>query len=221
MEPVIISFAILTLLVIIFIASIRNEKKRTETLKQKAGMRGFTFQDKAGLEVIPLSNEFHLFSRGHSKRVQNFMQKSGLDSEEAIFDYIYTTGSGKNRSIHRQTVYLFHSDRLHLPVFAVRPEHVFHKIRQIFGYQDIDFKQYPEFSKKFILRGKDEAAIDKIFTQDVIACFLHEKKLCVESAGKDLIIYWSGKRIKPNLLFKQYETVRKVYQILQQRSQFV
>ena len=221
MESVFIFFAVLILIVSIFIISVHQEKKRTESLKQKAGMRGFGFQEKAGLEIISLSNEFHLFSRGHSKRVRNLMQKDGIDSKEAIFDYIYTTGSGKNRSVHRQTVYLFHSERLRLPAFAVRPEHLFHKIGQMFGYQDIDFEQFPEFSKKFILRGKDEAAIEKLFTQDVIGCFQQDKRVCAESAGKVLIVYWSGKRINPDHLFEQYETASKIFLTFQQRSEFV
>jgi hypothetical protein len=221
MDPVIGILLLFAVITIIFILARRAEKKRTEAIQEKARMYAFAFTPTADLLSIPSYNEFYLFSLGHSKHMNNVMRKSASGTEEAIFDYTHITGGGKNRRIHRNTVYLFQSERLRLPVFALRPEHLFYKIGQLFGYQDIDFKQFPEFSKKFILRGKNEAAIVKAFTQDVVSCFEQEKKICVESAGKTLIVYWSGKRISPERLFEKYETAQRIYLTLLRRSEFI
>jgi hypothetical protein len=221
MDPltsILILFAVITM---IFILVTRAEKKRTEAIQEKARMYGFAFIPNADLGMIPSSNEFYLFSLGYSRRVNNMIRKSASGTDEAIFDYTYFTGGGKNRTRHRRTAYLFHSERLRLPAFALRPEHLFYKIGQLFGYQDIDFKQFPEFSRKFILRGKDQAAIVKLFTQEVISCIEQEKTICVESASKIIIIYWSGKRIGSEHLFEKYETAQKIYLALLRRGEFI
>jgi len=93
------------------------------------------------------------------------------DVEVMLFDYAYTTGSGKNRSTHHQTVAFFQSDALDLPEFVARPEGLFDKIGQVFGYQDIDLPMHPEFSRRFILRGADEGRIRDAFTPEVARYF--------------------------------------------------
>jgi len=44
-------------------------------------------------------------------------------------------------------------NKLKLPFFELKPENTFHKIGQVFGYQDIDFEAFPNFSKGYLLRG--------------------------------------------------------------------
>jgi len=57
----------------------------------------------------------------------------------AVFDYVYVTGYGKNRQIHRQSVVYLEPPYLRLPYFSLRPENILLKIFTEFGYQDIDF----------------------------------------------------------------------------------
>ena len=107
---------------------------------------------------------------------------------------------GVNKTIV-QTVICFHSSQLSLPGFGVRPEEWHHKLRSKLGYQDIDFESHPtaaEFSKKYLLRGKDEQKIRVLFTDTVLTFFAaHPDKVCVEGSGDQLIWYRNGKIIKP------------------------
>ena len=100
-----------------------------------------------------------------------------------------------------QSVICFQSPQLNLPKFQLRPEHFFDKIGSKLGYQDIDFESHPtavEFSKKYLLRGKDEQTIRALFTDAVLTFFAaHPDKVCVEGSDDQLIWYQPGKIIEP------------------------
>lgn len=187
---------------------IRQEKKRREALLQKAQMRGFTFTQKGKLDQIGKAEEFHLFHIGHGKRIRNLMERNDQGVQSWLYDYQYTVGGGQNAHTHNQTVFQFQTERLKLPPFILRPENVFHKIGQSFGYKDIDFEPFPEFSKKYLLRGDDETAIRKFFNQEVIRWFEVEKRGVVEGKGPFLICYRSSKRVRPDDLWTVYESMQ-------------
>ena len=100
-----------------------------------------------------------------------------------------------------QTVIYFHSPQLSLPRFGVLPEEWHHKLRSKLGYQDIDFELHPtaaEFSKKYLLRGKDEQTIRALFTDTALTFFAaHPDEVCVEGSDDQLIWYQPGKIIEP------------------------
>lgn len=114
-----------------------------------------------------------------------------------VSGYSYTTGGGKSSSTYRQTVIGFQSSKLTLPAFELSPEHLFHKIAGVFGYQDIDISSYPDFSKSYLLRGSDETSIRKVFSPMVISHFEKNKGLFVEVKGDTLIFYRQSKRVRP------------------------
>ena len=100
-----------------------------------------------------------------------------------------------------QSVICFQSPQLNLPKFQLCPEYFFHKIGSKLGSQDIDFESHPtaaEFSKKYLLRGKDEQTIRALFTDTVLTFFAaHPDKVCVEGSDDQLIWYQPGKIIEP------------------------
>jgi hypothetical protein len=200
-----VGFACLVLVVYLII---RREKKRREALREKAQMLGFTYTQKAELNEIGKAGEFHLFNIGHSKRIRNLLERDDGGVQTWLYDYRYTTGGGKHSRTHVQTVFQFESAHLKLPAFILRPENVFHKIGQSFGYRDIDFEPFPEFSRRYLLRGEDEAAIRKLFNQELIARFEAEKALIVEGKGPLLICYRSSKRVRPDDLWTMYESMQ-------------
>ena len=84
---------------------------------------------------------------------------------------------------------------MRLPQFTLRPEHVFHKIGQVFGYQDIDFDSHPEFSKRYLLKGENEESVRWLFGDDALSFYESDRTLSTEAAGRQLIHYRSGKRV--------------------------
>jgi hypothetical protein len=186
---------------------IRYEKKRTEALRVFAGSNGFTFEKKADSPWDVGLPEIELFGRGHSKRMTNVMAGEVDGSGVRVLDYRYTTGSGKNSSTWHQTVVAVATGGAVLPDFTLAREHFFHKIGQAFGYQDIDFDAFPEFSKKYLLRGSDEGAIRGVFDARVIDAYTGGLNCNVEVRGGWLFVFESGKRLKPELIQPRIEGV--------------
>ena len=128
--------------------------------------------------------------------------------------YVVASGEHSTKTIV-QTVIYFRSPQLSLPRFGVRPEEWHHKLRSKLGYQDIDFESHStavEFSKKYLLRGKDEQTIRALFTDKVLTFFAahpdvgnghlpfwhwSQYEVCVEGSGDQLILYRAGIGIKP------------------------
>ncbi len=172
-------------------------KKRREALEHVADELRFSFSPEGDGALLSGLDGFHLFSIGHSKRMTNLLRGSTRDGKAAIFDYRYTTGSGKNRHTSHQTVLCFDLEGRALTRFCLRPERVWHKVGAWIGYNDIDFEAHPEFSKMYFLRGEDEQEIRRLFGRDLIAFFEKERNLCMDGGPGYLLLYREGHRVKP------------------------
>ena len=164
------------------------EKKRREALQSLSGRLGFSFQAGAGMEALGSARGLRLFSLGHSQKISNLLQRHDGESRRAVFDYKYTTGSGKSRHSHRMTVCLLEKPGMLLPRFSLRPENVFHKIGSAVGYQDIDFGSNPVFSRQYLLQGDNEMAIRSLFNPALLAFFEQNPGWQAEGAGTALTI---------------------------------
>jgi len=111
----------------------------------------------------------------------------------SVFDYRYTTGSGKDSQTYDQTVAAF-SQELWLPEFELRPENFLDRIGDHFTHTDIDFDLFPEFSRRFLLRGPSEDGIRKLFSAALIQ-FLQmlpeDAKWHIEGSSTTLVLYLS------------------------------
>ena len=200
--PVLIVAAIivgvLALIGTIVVVALKAEKKRSEALQAAAERMKFTFSRKGDPNLLDRLKNFHLFSQGHSKKIANVLMGKAGALDVAVFDYAYTTGGGKHSQHWRQTVIFFERDDMSLPKFTLRPENIFHKIGQVFGYKDIDFDSHQEFSKRYLLRGEDEEAVRTTFGEEARSFYESDLKLSTEAAGPQLIHYRSGKRVSPD-----------------------
>ena len=177
-----------------------KDRKRTEALGFTAEEMGFAFSPKVDRMFLSAMPEFHLFSRGRSKRVSNLMEGTFGGANALVFDYRFTTGGGKNSHTYRQTVICFELQNTLLPSFSLRPEGVLHKIGSRLGYQDIDFENYPEFSASYLLRGSDEEAVRNVFTESILAFYEMSSRLCTEGNGDRMLFYRQSKRVRPEEL---------------------
>jgi hypothetical protein len=172
------------------------EKKRREALQRVADELGFTFSQKDPGLLLRFAG-MHLFSQGHGQRITNVLQGEANGLRVDLFDYTFTIGGGKSSSTHRQTVVSFVLPDRDLPAFSLRPENTFHRIGAWFGYQDINFEDFPVFSKRYLLRGPDEPAIRKLFTPEVMTFYEGLTGVCTEGAGCVLIFYRERHRVAP------------------------
>jgi hypothetical protein len=195
--PILLIVGTLALVGGIFAFTMRMERKRTEALAAASQAMGFAFEPEGDLEALKGFGDLPLYTHGHSKRVKNVMTGRTGDHDMKLFDYRYTTGGGKNSHTWNQTVVLFPRGGEGLPDLLLAPESIFHKIGAVFGYQDIDFDSSPDFSSHYLLRGPDEMAIRSAFSADAIAFFGQQRGWHVEVAGRNVGIYRSDKRCKP------------------------
>ncbi|MCX5796490.1 MAG: hypothetical protein NTY77_13435 [Elusimicrobia bacterium] len=175
-----------------------SEKKRREAFAEAALRLGLEYQaGDPGLAREQFS-DFPCFCIGHSRQFSNVL-RGKLDAEAALalFDFSYVTGNGKSRHTYRQTVAGFHVPGLGLPAFELRPENILHKVGGLFGYQDIDFDASPEFSGKYLLRGKEEAAVRRLFDAAVLNHFALHSGWRVEGQGEWLAVCREGRRVAP------------------------
>ena len=189
---------------IIGLLKLRFERRRRETLALAAGQHGLSF-DAAGEPLAPEEVKgFHLFSDGRARQTRNVMRGSSSGMEIVLFDYKYVTGSGKNQSVHQQTVAAFRLPGATLPGFDLRHENVLYKVAALFGYRDINFTEHPEFSRRYLLRGTDQDAVRALFSPALVQFFenpIHvDRRWAVEGAGNLLLVYRPEKRISGEAL---------------------
>ena len=185
----------------------KGSEQRTKEFKRISEQLGMTFSARVkGRAKDRATPPVPLFYEGHSRVITNMLHGDSEllgfaeEFEVRIFAYEFTGGSGKSSSTWMQSVICFQSPQLNLPKFQLRPEHFFDKIGSKLGYQDIDFESHPtavEFSKKYLLRGKDEQKIRALFTDEVLAFFAGQDKICVEGFSSHLCFYRARKLIEP------------------------
>lgn len=195
-------FIVLLLGGIIFLVVYRQqkEKERTRQLQLTAGQLGWNFLPDAALNMIPGLDRFTLFNQGHGKQIRNMMYGEASGIKAAVFDYIYVTGYGKNRQTHYQSVVYLEPPNLAVPYFSLRPENFLLKLFSALGYQDIDFGQRPEFSRRYILRGQDEPAIRQTFNDGLLGFYEKYEGTCTDAGGNQLFLFRGGYRFQPQEL---------------------
>lgn len=178
---------------IIWIAHVM-EKRRTIAMEEFARELGLNFTSKADLQLLSQLQNFQLFNSGRSKVMKNVIFGSTDYATISIFDYQYTTGSGKNKSTHQFSVVAMTSDQLNIPSFSLRPENFFDFFGSALGFQDIDFDRHPHFSKMYVLKGPDEQAIRDFFNDEVLDFFTHLNGISFEGEVGRFIYFVRGRK---------------------------
>jgi hypothetical protein len=198
MPPALVWFVgLLVLMMVVIIVTSRKERERTEALRRVAETAGLAFQPKADVAAIRSLGDVQLFARGHSKRATNLMAGRLGDQPVAVFDYQYTVGSGKRQLTTMQTVVVLPSAKSSLPDLQMAPENPLNRIAEAFGYQDIDIESSPEFSRRYILRGADEAAIRAALYPRATSYFAGHEGWSIEAQSGTVGIYRGDSRPKP------------------------
>ncbi len=174
------------------------EKKRTEFMQNYAREKGFTFTGK-DQQLWQLLETFKLFDKGHSRELRNAMAGPKDVGQVHFADYRYTTGSGKNRTTHEQTIIVVRTPgRAAPPFFARRQNRFFDAIGKMLGGQDINFDDDPAFSKAYVLQTSgDEQQLRHFFSPRLRETLvgLSGKSPQVEVKDDTLLIHF-GRRLK-------------------------
>ena len=198
----------------VFAVLIYFDRKRTAKLEAKAKALGCTFRAKATAEDKQLAAGSPLTTVGRSRNIRNIIELPDEGGPRVtLFDFAYVIGGGKQSRKYEQTVTRIHSPGLNLPSFDLRPESILAKIAQSFGFKDIDIESAPAFSKMFLLRGQDEAAIRRFFTPAVVQYCEQNRGLWVSGAGDLLWFHRENRRPKPDELEAFIAAGRQTYSV--------
>lgn len=195
-------FTVITVATIIAVLAISAyvAKKRAAALRNAAASLGFSYERNGLAFRKELNPSLHLLNLGRNASLDNVMRSS---DRLILFDYQYLAGEARSGRNVAQTVAAFSLPTATLPEFHLGPENLLHKVAGVFGYQLIRFDSHPDFSKRFVLRGRDDDAVRALFVPPLLDYFhsLPAKPAWnIEGAGAWLLIYQAGKRMKPDEL---------------------
>lgn len=172
--------------------------QRSKVLKKLAYHLSLSYREKATDALLPYLEDFQLFRRGRRKELLNVLEEVHpmLEYRLHLFDYQFYRGRGKHRRIHKQTVFFIRSRKLGLPAFHMRPESILHNLGEWLRLRrDIDFSDFPQFSKQYELQGADEDYIRATMTEEVLHFFTEHKNWHLEGVNYYLILYKKNRLI--------------------------
>jgi len=177
-----------------FLLARAAERKRREALEQFCLMRGFRFEaERPGAEAA-LAALFEPFRSGHSRKWGYTLTGVLTGRPITAFEYRWVTGGGKSSQTHALHGILWESSKAQLPAFTLGPENLLTRLAGVFGAQDIDFDDSPEFSSAYRLQGKDEGAIRAFLTPD-LRQYLTLMPGQQIAAGGTRLLWWRGGRL--------------------------
>jgi|BarGraNGADG00212_1021973.scaffolds.fasta_scaffold05326_4 hypothetical protein len=212
--PWLIGLGLMALLVVVIVVSRRKERERTEAMERVCIEMGFVFEPQADIDLLTSLGDLPLYKRGHSRRAKNMMTGRVGDDAVKVVNFQYTTGGGQHQHTSKQTVAVFPQVTRSLPDLQLAPENVFHKLGQVFGYQDIDFESNPDFSSRYLVRGPDETAIRAALYPETLSFFAEHEGWTVEIRSGTVGIYRAGQRSKPEDVRTFLEEAREVLRSL-------
>lgn len=198
---VMLSMLLLSILFVVAVVvfSEKARKQRQEELSTFAAKHSLEFYPTSTPEALGIYAPFPLLSKGRSRTVTNVILADTQDTTARLFDYKFTTGSGKQTATHHFSVVYFKSDLLMLPEFSLTQEKFYHWIGKVFGMQDVNFDTHPKFSSLFLLQGADEAEIRRFFTSHRLTTLENFGHLCIEANQSRCLIY-----LVPQISAKDY-----------------
>lgn len=169
----------------------RNRKRRA-SYAEYALVRGFTFEEQRADWEQRYAGVLDLFNEGRRHVWGNTISGTKNQLPFTAFEYRWVTGGGKSSSTHYICGVVWERDGVAFPRFGLSPEGWLSRIGQMFGMQDIDFDDSPEFSRQYQLKGPDETAIRTLFTPALRRFLESTPNQRVAGGGHSLIWFRRG-----------------------------
>jgi hypothetical protein len=182
------------------------EKRRREALERVARRLGMSFSAELPEGIRSRLLQAGFFQRSGARFYNSMFKRLNDGTEIAIFDYSFKAFRSRPRRgnyyLRRRNYYFSvfwaYCEDLRLPRFRLRPEvPLFDDVAKAFGMQDINFENHPDFSRRYLLRGEDEAKIRLRFHPSFLN-FLEQHPPCyAEGFGPQLVIWRHDPLVTP------------------------
>lgn len=134
--------------------------------------------------------EIDLFQHGSSREAEHVIggSKDGCDAQ--LFDYEYTTGSGKDKTTHNYSVCVLTVAQDFKSLF-IRTESFLDRIAGAVGFDDIDFESN-EFSNKYYVKSSDKKFAYDVIHPQMMEFLLNAGEIPeIEISGRHMAFYFN------------------------------
>ena len=168
MEPILIVLVILAFIGLAVLGWWMKEQRR-KALAAFAASHGLRFEAGHDASLEDRFPDFDCLRRGSRRYGYNRLRGQWNGREVLAFDYHYATHStdskGRRKTHHHHFSAVILRSNLPLRPLLIRPEGFFDKVKDFFGFEDIDFES-AEFSRKFFVKSPDRKwAYDVLHTR--------------------------------------------------------
>jgi hypothetical protein len=194
---------------------VKWNEKRTKELQAIAQELKLQFFPKGDDRILPILANLEFFHYGTNCKITNLLHgriaRGSKSVTVAIFDYQFMVcrninhigldfGDGSasiessnddDRECFSQTVIVFHDEHIDVPHFNLRPENFMDKMANLVGFEDINFSDFPIFSKHYRLDSDRVDDVRDLFQPNLLK-FYEGHKLCTEANGSTVAIYPFG-----------------------------
>jgi hypothetical protein len=185
--------------------SVRMARKRREAMAALAASLGFRFEPANDASVDEQYRFLGRLKQGANRYAFNRMTGDYRGHAVDVFDYHYETYShskrGRRTHHHYFSFFILHVAD-YFPELTISHEHLFAKIGQFLGFDDIDFES-AEFSDAFSVKSKDKKFAYDICHARTMEFLLANRDLSIEIDAHCLSLFFGQRlapeRIRPNL----------------------
>ena len=191
---------------------------RQNRLKNLANEKDYRFNHEVDWNTSYLK-QFHFFEIRPIERKSNSLigQFDDTGVSWQISDVTFNEGDAFSAETFNTTLIVLKLNKK-IPVFTMEKEGLFEKIfdrvMALTGYKDIDFEMYPDFSRKFLITGKNESEIRSFFSKELVEFFEKNQIYHVESNGEAIIIFDKIKLARTDETISLIDYSRRLVQLL-------
>lgn len=170
-----------------------RERKRRAAYEEFCLVRGFTFEAERPHGELRFADAFDPFTQGRRRTWGYTISGTRNRGPFTAFEYKWVTGSGKHSTTHCIGGIVWERENSTLPKFALSPEGWFSRLGEVFGMQDIDFDESPDFSRAYRLKSPDEGGVRVVLTPEIRQFFAATPDQHVAGGGRFLFWWQSGR----------------------------
>ena len=187
--PAVFILLIVSGIVPISFAAIWFGKQRVKKMAQIADAMNFAFLPNLTPSSVRAIAPFWLFKQGHSQKAYNAMQGRVGDCDVLLFEYSYTTGSGKSQNTTQLTAVVLFDGAASVPDFQLAPRTFFDKIVALFSHNSVEIEDAGDFSRRCKLMGPNESALRETFHPDLVQHLGKDGRWFIEVLDGQMLAY--------------------------------
>lgn len=168
---------------------------RQKRIRKLATQQNWRYRQEVEWDTSSLQN-FNFFETRPLEYKENAISGTFGESniEWEISDITFDEGALSAKEVFHTTVEVIHLKQI-IPVFVLEREGLFDKLFErvmaFRGESDVDFSNYPEFSKRFLVKGENNSSLSEFFNASLIEFLLSNEVYHIESNGSSLLIFRS------------------------------